>query len=1051
MDKKLGGCRIKTVTCAALSAALDELKSIIAQNEKDGVKTVIFCEDRLTLVAERTVCAEIGGTFSVSVYTFARFMASETGKADNVLSSRGSAMTVRKIIEDNKSKLTLFKKLSADAADAIYDTIALLYSSRISAEEVEKTSVSNPVLGGKLKDIALVYSKYASYLEENGLEDRNAYLKRLGAVIEKSGKIRGNCVIFLGFQALTCTAVECVQACFSAASSVYGLFIGGGEDIYVNEAQASFDKAAEEFGGSDKISRKSNLCAEAELIRTRLFNPERYYLPAVRTDKVQVYEAADASEELEFIAADIKRQVTDFGERYAKISVMLPDLESCEGELSRVFARYKIPYYADRQFSLAQHPISLFTIDYLLCVTANCRQKDVMAVVSSPLFPADVRDKNIFRNYMLRFCAYRAAVFRTPSPEIMQNAGFDGAAVERVRQKFLQGMEILKTGVKSDISGGIQSLYEAFGVEEKLKNLSEKFAAERPNASAFYARAYDCATGVLAEAKSITGGRCALSEFIKILKSGFAAMKISIIPPKSDAVFVGDLCTTVNAGSNVVYVGHLTGDVPSAAYDTALLTDNDIRALSAVNVNISPKIRQVNDRKRETVALNICAFRRQLNLIYPVRLGAEECARSEIINYALNVFKTKEGAKLLPIPLFKLSKEAARAPYYCSEKLPALERMKKYPPAVASAICAVLNEHGFDGEVKSIDNKRKIGSIANAEKLYFKNDVSPTMLETYFTCPYRNFISKGLRAEERAEETVRAADTGDFVHAVLQDIAKALEKRKFEDTDGLCAFAREIASEKIKHAPYAALTDSDSGKYVADELIAESVKIAEGMYKQIVNSKFSDFKPEQWRSVTLKSGYKVSGRIDRVDYSGDMVRVIDYKTGSFSAAAADYYMGAKLQLPLYLLAASAGKRAVGAFYFPAKVTYGEKNDGVFRLQGFMDRSDDVLYATDVNLQEGRRSDYVSAGIKVKGGVADGFMPKEDFKYFLEYSLAVADKAVAEMKEGNVAPSPKTCDYCKAGGSCNFAAGYDGEERQAGEVKCAQIAELMRGLKGGENE
>ena len=47
---------IYAVNCAALSAALGQLKKIVAENEEKGIKTVIFCEDRLSLAAERTVC-----------------------------------------------------------------------------------------------------------------------------------------------------------------------------------------------------------------------------------------------------------------------------------------------------------------------------------------------------------------------------------------------------------------------------------------------------------------------------------------------------------------------------------------------------------------------------------------------------------------------------------------------------------------------------------------------------------------------------------------------------------------------------------------------------------------------------------------------------------------------------------------------------------------------------------------------------------------------------------------------------------------------------------
>ena len=148
--------------------------------------------------------------------------------------------------------------------------------------------------------------------------------------------------------------------------------------------------------------------------------------------------------------------------------------------------------------------------------------------------------------------------------------------------------------------------------------------------------------------------------------------------------------------------------------------------------------------------------------------------------------------------------------------------------------------------------------------------------------------------------------------------------------------------------------DSKSGKYLSGTLLSEAVQIADGMFKQIKNSSFRLSKAECGCEVRL-DGVNVYGRIDRVDESGDMVRIIDYKTGNIDATPAKYYTGAKLQLPLYLLAVSDGKRAAGAYYFPASIEYRDKKDGVFRLQGFMDGSEEVVKASDTTVQPKRRA------------------------------------------------------------------------------------------------
>lgn len=1042
---------LHAINCAALSVALEQLKNIVIKNEEKGQKTVIFCEDRLSLAAERTVCAAVEGTFSTSVFTLARFLASEKGKAENVLSSQGSAMAVRKIIEDNKSSLTLFKKLSAaGAAQSVYDTIALLYSSRVSAEDAAKAAEGGGILGGKLHDLAIIYSEYEKYLKESGKQDRNAYLRQLGTVISQSPKICGSCVVFLGFQALTGTSAECVRAAFGAAESVYGLFIGGKEDLYVNEASATFLAIANEFGGAETSSHGGDV-EEAEVLRRAVYNAESFYREPVPTDKVNIYEAAETEEELEFIAVNIKKHISQ-GERYAKISVMLPNLDEGERALARVFSRYKIPYYADRRLPLSEHSLCAFVINYLVCATAGCPFAEVDAIIASPYFPAERAEKDIFRNYLLRLATYRGGVKRAPKEEALNSLGFDIKVVEKVRKEFLKGLEFLpvKGGISS-ICGGLRALLAYFNTENVLKDLSEKYRDYKPTAAQFSSRAYESLLTVLDEAESISAGGVSVKEFIKILKSGFAAMKISLIPPKADAVFVGDLAATANTGSNVVFAAHLSGDVPSASSDTSLLTDREIAALEGVNFNISPKISQVNARKRETCALNICAFKKQLYLSYSVRQGGEESGASELISYAAAAFKTTKGARLEPVSVKKVETLYRAIPYYCSEKLPAIQYLRKFASTeYAPSVYKVLAKHGFEKEASAALKIPVKRAISCGQRLYLggKSSLSPTTLETYFSCPYLGFMRQGLKVQEREEGVIRAVDTGNFIHSVLQDVAA--ETGSIETAEEFAKRTRAVAEEKLSKPPYSSLVDSKSGKYVAEELLSEAVKISDGMYRQIKNSSFRFSEAECGCEVQL-SNVKIYGRIDRVDESGDMVRIIDYKTGNIDATASKYYTGAKLQLPLYLLAVSKGKRAAGAYYFPASLEYKDKQDGVFRLQGFMDGSDEVVIASDSTVQPRMKSDYVNASLG--GSRSESAMSRSDFADFLEYSKLVADVGATEMLSGNIAPSPAegTCRYCKAGGSCGVNLGKDGEERKHKSVRCSQIAGLVRKVKGDGNE
>ncbi len=1042
---------IKAIICPVLSAALEKLKEIVTANERDGKQTVVFCEDRLTLAAERTVCAAVGGTFSVSVYTFARFLASERGRGQNVLSSQGSAMAIRRIIEENRDKLKLFGKFSAaSAAAAVYDTIALLYSSKISAEDVAHASARG-LLESKLHDIALIYSAYNEYLEKSGKTDRNAYLCELPEVISGSGKIAASEVVFLGFQSFTRASSECVRASFGTARGTYGLFIGGEEEVYVNEASLSFLAAAEDFGGAECERVESSLKAEAELLRRSLFEPDSFYGEGLPTSDVHVFEAADGEEELEFIAASIKKHVLDYNERYAKISVMLPDVKGAERDLCRVFSQYAIPYYADRRHALSEHPVCDFIINYLNCAAGNCAFRDTDGVISSPFFTVTRADKDEYRNYALRLAVFRGGVRREPDPQILKAMNFNYDAVQRVRKTFLDGLACIPAkGGAGEVLGGVRKLLELFSAEEKLKDLSDKFKDSYPTESEFCGRVYDAVLSVLAEAESVAGGSpMPLKEIIKILKSGFGALEISLIPPKSDAVFVGDIAATANTGTDVVFAARLTDGVPDAGSDTALLSDREISELEKVSLEISPKIRQVNMRRRETTALNICSFRKQLYLSYPVRLGGEECGPSEIISYAAAVFRSPSGGALKALNLKKIEKSERALPYYCCEKIPALKRLSSsYRPEAVSAVYGVLKARGLEEAAQSAVAPPRARTVSDGRALFVSyNSVSPTVLETYFSCPYRNFMQQGLKLQEREEGAMRPVDTGNFIHTVLQQLGKELGV--LDGQAAVRARAEEIAAELLKTPAYSSLTGSKSGEYNAEKLVEEAATVSSGMYEQLANSGFAVEDTECRCEIPLDHGLKLYGRIDRVDACGEMVRIIDYKTGQVDASAVKYYMGLKLQLPLYLLSAAKDRRAVGAYYFPATVEYRDKADGLFRLQGFMDGSEEVVSASDTTLEPKKKSAYIEAYLG--GQRIDSAMPTEDFNDFLQYSSLVARKGVKEMLSGNVAPSPaaEACRFCKMGGSCGFAVGVDGDGRSFRSVKCGEIAAVVRRERGDE--
>lgn len=1043
-----------------LSAGLEKFKQIVrSHSEKDGCEgkpLVVFCEDRLSLAVERAVCEAVGGTFAVSVYTLSRFLQAQAGKAENVLTSQGSAMALRKLIEGNRDRLQLFKRLStASAAQEVYDTIALLYSSKISPDDLCGAETENRLLGRKLHDLELLYREYVQYLEERGAEDRNAYLRKLPAVIKSSPEIRGADVVFFGFQAFTSSIADCVRAGMQAAKEVYGIFVGGEEGKYVNEAWTTFYKIAAE----EKIAVDLNgfvtkipspLCPPAELLRRCILEPEvltkRVSLGIVG-GQLNICEASDDEESCQFIASQILKCVREDGLRYRDISVMFPSVVNVQPSLERAFGEYGIPMYVDRRYPLLSHAVCTFILDYFNCAADGCRIDSVLGTVGSPLFKTDggIRaDRDVFVNYCLRSASYRGGVKREPNLAICEEERLDVQAVENVRLPFLRGLKLIPT-TRSDgavFCEAALKLLTEFSAEESLAKMAEEAEAQGYHTVAEMSkRAYRAVCEVIAEAERLTAGeRLTVKEFLKILKSGFAATEVSLIPPKQDAVFIGDLSACANTGSKVLFVGGLTDAVPGASQDTAILTDSEISSLEKIRLAVSPKISQVNRRVREITALNLSAFSQKLYLLYPLHSGGEECGVSEIIAYVEHLF-TRDGKPLKAVPVKNLAVTEDNFVYSCARSAPAKRRVTTYLSGDRDygerRVAAV---HKFWSEREGIKEEIISGQSGADWRALYGKSVSPTALETYFSCPYKAFMKQGLRLTERREGNFRPLDAGNFIHAVLEAIAPKLND--VGDESQCAVLARESAEKLLNKSSFTVQADDNSSQYTAAALVEEAERVSLGAFRQLFNSRFKVSEVEAGCRVDLGDGLSVGGRIDRVDANENFVRVIDYKTGSIDDSPASYYMGLKLQLPLYLSAAAEGKRPAGAYYFPANVEYSTDGVGAFTLRGFMDGSEEVVRASDTAVEEKGRSEYV--GAYLNGRALDRAMSREDFNDFIGYSKIIARRGADGLTGGKISPSPVkgACDRCNLKGCCGYDAERQGEREEV-SADCRTVAQITR--------
>ena len=1035
---------VKTYT---LSECMEATAEYAQAYEKTGGRNIIFCEDRLTLIAERALLTKTGGTFSSSVSTFARFLATE----ERALSKQGSVMAVGEVMTrlQREGALQCFTSAAGigNNARCIYETLAQMSASEITPEVLKESLLLLPddMLRKKIADIALIFEGYTEFLREKRFVDESTYLSLLPRRIRQEGVLKGYNVFFLGYTSFTAQARETIRAALETADNVVGIFCVGEEEIYANRAATAFEKVCREYGKVQVRDLGTPLDGVAETLRRGVFNPVRAS-ERVKTENIRIFEAEDKMSEAEFVATKIRREMAENdGQRYRNFAVLVPNIAAYSLPLKKAFGEYGIPFFIDEKRSLKSHPLSRFLLDCFRVVKERFSSSAVQSLTQNVFFGAS----DEYRNYLLKFANYRGGAKRAVKTGETVEKLFDIEKLQIGRERVLLATDNIKArGHGREYCAAVRKILQDFKVQDKLIELGETLTDI--SQQGYLSQIYSALEHVLGEAEMLTGDKeMTVSEFAAVLQDGLDAMEISLIPLKADAVFIGDVADSRIEKVDVLFAMGMTEEVPRAAGDTAIVSDKEIERLAEVKALLEPTVAEVNLRTRESVCLNLCTFLRRVYFSYPLAADGSEPALSEIFRYIDRLFCDEKGGKIRR----RKKHETEDFPYQCAAVAPAIRQLliekneyeskredtrKEY-----SSLFSALDKLGVQEKDDYLATGEGIESIARGEELFFRDGkLSPTALEGYFSCPFRHFAERGLRLKAREEAAVLAVDSGNFIHELLQKTIPHTAELATEAD--MRTYAREVGSELLGKSLYAMQQDTASGSYFSEKLLAEGVEVAVAAYKQIKNS---DFEVEKTEANVSSAFFR--GQVDRVDGTDKYVRVVDYKTGSIDDTALSYYTGRKMQMQLYMSELKGERVPAGVFYFPASVDYTAEDEGRFRMRGFMNGDEEALLCGDRHLTEEKKSEYFPAALK-NGSNVKRVMDEQTFRDFLDYSVLVARGGAQELKEGFIAPSPYEggCGYCKYGGMCGFNKDVGTSRKESG-IEPKTIAQIAKKERDGE--
>lgn len=177
---------------------------------------------------------------------------------------------------------------------------------------------------------------------------------------------------------------------------------------------------------------------------------------------------------------------------------------------------------------------------------------------------------------------------------------------------------------------------------------------------------------------------------------------------------------------------------------------------------------------------------------------------------------------------------------------------------------------------------------------------SPSSLNLYIRCPLQFYFQEllGLSEAESVEETIEARTMGTVIHAVFHKVYEPFTG-KFVDPDSLMASIRETEIY-LRDAFREEYQDGDLENGKNHLIFRASLFLINQFIKQEADDlKSSDNPSSSLKLLELEQNYysqvscnvagkeilvNLKGKTDRIDKLDDVIRIIDYKTGSVNPA-----------------------------------------------------------------------------------------------------------------------------------------------------------------------
>ncbi|MFD2617138.1 helicase-exonuclease AddAB subunit AddB [Terrilactibacillus laevilacticus] len=810
-----------------------------------GKPLVLLVPEQMTFSTEYSLAKtpDLGGMTRLNVYSFPRLalrvLQQSGGAARYHLTSVGVSMLLRKIVEQHKGKLRLYKKAADQHGffDQLHTAITEFKRYCISPQELHDKAVgfvsedqNDVLLQDKLADLQLIYSELEKAILDKFIDSED-YLQLLIDKIKETPFLKDTEVWIDGFDVMTPQERQVVaELMVHTKRTTVTLNLDQEYELLphplsVYQQPARLYKQIKEHALDLKVEIESNVylteyrrSQKSGLRHLALQYNERPYLPNTDHDGITLLEATNRREEIELAARRILTFVRDEGIRYRDISVFVRDLSSYSEMIRTIFGDYKIPIFIDQKRSMCHHPLIEFIRSALEVIQKNWRYDAVFRCVKTDMLFSyegnrfeQREEMDILENYVIAHGIYgKKWTNRDPwlyqryqdldrdIPKTKEDVEAE-KRLNRIRFQVARPLQSLQEQMKKapTIKDKCVALYEFLMdlfVPEKIERLRKEAETEgRLEDAMEHRQVWKAVMDLMDQMVEATGEeRVSLSLFNKMIETGLDTLEFALVPPAIDQVVIGSLDRSRPINIKVAFIlGINEGILPAKPTEEGILSDQDRVLLQS-----------------EDVILSEGTDEQMMNEEYYLFRGLTCPSDELILSYPL---ANEEGKGLLPSPFIHRLKHlfptlteklihSEPQSVLDEDHLPFVTRPNKTLAYLASGLREWLrgyplqnvwwNTYNWYMETPDWKDKcrhmiaslfyRNQASIKpeTAKQLYGETiKASVSRMELFNACPFAQFASYGLKLRERSMFRLEAPDIGQLFHSALRMMTNQLMQK----------------------------------------------------------------------------------------------------------------------------------------------------------------------------------------------------------------------------------------------------------------------------------